>query len=146
MDFITAEQFRCQTEEVKNIFLKWWKPSIGDLFEDSVSFDIVSLCYGNRIYPFRKSFVFKKLDCIPLFTEGQLRRFIENKCNCLLDVKVENLHDNCNEYTVTGWEIKELEWGKEFGRILFEYHMATEDLLQLYWEIACSVAKDSLNN
>lgn len=56
MEFITAEQFLKQDKKVQEVFIDWWKPSMGDLY---------AWCYSG--------------DRIPLLTEGQLRKFIESK-------------------------------------------------------------------
>lgn len=145
MEFITVEQFKEQSKEVQKVFLDWWKPRIGDIFifntdeYDNSDSNIGVLGSIKQINITRRSNGEYR---IPLFTEGQLRRFIEDKESCLLDIKVENLHDNYNDYTVIGWEINRFEYGIEFGRILFEDCIKAKDLLQLYWKVACSVAKE----
>ncbi len=147
MEFITVEQFKEQPEEVQEVFLDWWKPSIGDLYHAKppkcdngfVTFYYLEKeNYGDFI---------KALDFItPLFTEGQLRKIVEDKGNCLLDIKVENLCDEYNEYTVIGWEINKFDYRREFGRILFEDCIGAKDLLELYWKMACSIAKEHISN
>ena len=145
MEFITVEQFKEQSKEVQKVFLDWWKPRIGDIFifntdeYDNSDSNIGVLGSIKQINITRRSNGEYR---IPLFTEGQLRRFIDDKESCLLDIKVENLHDNYNDYTVIGWEINRFEYGIEFGRILFEDCIKAKDLLQLYWKVACSVAKE----
>ena len=32
MEYISAEEFLKQPEEVQAVFLNWWEPSVGDLF------------------------------------------------------------------------------------------------------------------
>lgn len=145
MEFITVEQFKEQPKEVQKVFLDWWEPRVGDLFTwiDQDKHDMSELgccCSELQAEITDKN---KSLDNrIPLFTEGQLRKFIEDKEHCLLDIRVEDLNDDYNYYTVIGWEVKELEYGREFGEILFEDCIEAEDLLQLYWKVACSVAKE----
>lgn len=144
MEFITVEQFKEQPKEAQKVFLDWWKPSNGDIYLDIYKNNNVIECCHHIKFMNNEDVEHMKADndAIPLFTEGQLRKFIEDKDGCLLDIKVENLHDNYNDYTVIGWEIKELEHGKEFGRVLFEDCIKAEGLLQLYWKVACSVAKE----
>lgn len=142
MEFITVEQFKEQPKEVQKVFLDWWKPEIGDLATGRYA-NIVAISSQRDIDAVK---IYKgEPYAIPLFTEGQLRKFIEDKGGCLLDIKVENLHDNYNDYTVIGWEIKELDHGKEFGRVLFEDCIRAACLLQVYWKIACAGAKEGLN-
>ena len=79
MEFISAEDFLKQDEKVQVVFLNWWKPSSGDLFQYRKLFNVVDYCSGTTIQPFYNSYAVFKKDCIPLFTEGQLRKFIEDK-------------------------------------------------------------------
>ena len=79
MEFILAEDFLKQDEKVQVVFLNWWKPSSGDLFQYRKLFNVVDYCSGTTIQPFYNSYAVFKKDCIPLFTEGQLRKFIEDK-------------------------------------------------------------------
>ena len=145
MEFITVEQFKEQTEEVQKVFLDWWKCEPFNIYawcwnlKDN-KWSIESCCNQIQADTINKGKTIGNI--IPLFTEGQLRKFIEDKESCLLDIKVENLHDNYNDYTVIGWEINRFEYGIEFGRILFEDCIKAKDLLQLYWKVACSVAKE----
>lgn len=140
MEFITVEQFQEQPVEVQKVFLDWWKVNRTDA-------DLVLLKTGRDKFKLQ---IINNIDMVcvendeitPLFTEGQLRKFIEDKEGCLLDIKVENLHYNYNDYTVIGWEIKELDHGKEFGRVLFEDCIRAEGLLQVYWKVACAGAKE----
>ena len=149
MEFITIKQFQEQSPKVQNVFLDWWECDYGDLYyynEDPLEYKDAEIINNNLECDLNGDFkYFKSIGPIPLFTEGQLRKFIEDKKECLLDIKVENLRDDYNIYAVIGWEIKAMEWGKEFGRILFEDYIEAEDLLQLYWKVACSVAKEEVD-
>lgn len=146
MEFITVEQFKEQPIEVQKVFIDWWKPSIGDLYCDEflINFE------GDKIQKLEVITNATDINYIKdaseflcvLLTEGQLRRFIEDKTECLLDIKVEDLKDDFNIYTVIAWEIKEFDYGREFGRALFEDRIKAKGLLQLYWKIACSVARE----
>lgn len=145
MEFITVERFKEQPIEVQKVLLDWWKCEPFDIYawcwnlKDN-KWSNESCCNQIQADTINKS---KEIDyIIPLFIEGQLRKFIEDKEHCLLDIRVEDLNDDYNYYTIIGWEIKELEYGREFGEILFEDCIGAEDLLQLYWKIACSIAKE----
>ena len=148
MEFITVEQFKEQPLEVQKVFLDWWKCDYGDLYyynENPLKYkdfkiidnDLECEVYGDFDY-------FKKTGVIPIFTEGQLRKFIEDKAECILDITVEDLIGNYRVYTVIGWRIKESENGAEFEEILIEEYAIENDLLQLYWRIACMVAKEGI--
>lgn len=146
MDFIKVEQFQEQPAKIQKMFLDWWKPSEGDVYcnlynNQQANFLIINKCQLEIFNTFKDDI---KLYGIPLLSEGQLRNFIEENEHCLMDIKVENLNDNYQFYTVIGWEIKELEYGKEFGEILFEDYIEAEDLLQLYWRVACNLVKEHL--
>lgn len=154
MEFITVEQFKEQPKEVQEVFLDWYNFDKYDLFylkwegaekKWGATEEIVSGATLNRHLKHLKRANSNIINTIPLFTEGQLRRFIEDKESCLLDIKVEDLHDNYNDYTVIGWEINRFEYGIEFGRILFEDCIKAKDLLQLYWKLACMIAKEAVD-
>lgn len=139
MEFITVEQFQEQPGEVQKIFLDWWKCDYGDLYYYNenplikykdfkiIDNDLEYEVYGDFDY-------FKKTGVIPIFTEGQLRKFIEDKTGCKLDATFF-LWDG---YTV---EIskKYEEEGYCISQKAFE-HLG-EDLLQAYWKVACEIAE-----
>ncbi|MDC4242634.1 hypothetical protein NE398_21160 [Clostridium tertium] len=128
--------------EIQKVFLDWWKPEIGDLATGRYA-NIVAISSQRDIDAVK---IYKgEPYAIPLFTEGQLRKFIEDKTNGLLDVECNDLNDDYYFYTIRIFEIKELEYGKEFGEILIEEYIECEDLLQAYWKVACMVAKEGLN-
>lgn len=135
MEFITVEQFQKQPKEVQKVFLDWWQPQEFDIYaykEDLkprrvTEMDIEDV-YNNEVYNVKSGFA------IPLFTEGQLREFIEDKTGCKLDATFF-LWDG---YTV---EIskKYEEEGYCISQKAFE-HLG-EDLLQAYWKVACEIAE-----
>ena len=72
-------------------------------------------------------------DIIPLFTEGQLRRFIEESTYTKIIVNKSDdkqyiialILDNDEVYNMVDTE--------------------TDDLLQAYWKVACMIAKEELD-
>lgn len=124
MEFITVEQFKDQPEEVQKVFLDWWKPSVGDIFGSDI-------LIGRGVITSDR---FDKEGYIPLFTEGQLRRFIEDKTNTDTILGISD----CKEYVIA--LIK-----NDDG--LYEMIDTKEtNLLQAYWKVACMVAKEEVNN
>ena len=121
MEFITVEQFKEQSKEVQKVFLDWWNNIISeyDLVQDE-----------NRVMLYKD---YLERGCIendsyPLFTEGQLRKFIEDKQN----IKVQSMFD-----------IFSLEYAlliNSKGTMLAR--TGTDDLLEAYWKVACMVAKE----
>ncbi|WP_099346054.1 hypothetical protein [Clostridium tertium] len=135
MEFITVEQFKEQPVEVQKMFLDWWKPRIGDIFifntdeYDNSDSNIGVLGSIKQINITRRS---KGKYRIPLFTEGQLRKFIEDKTGGKVDASFGG-----KTYTVYSNE--------DFGLIFKMYEDIDSDLLQAYWKVACMIAKESLN-
>lgn len=72
-----------------------------------------------------------KFDVIPLFTEGQLRKFIEDKTNCHIEIIV-----GISGYVFV---LRSKETLKEEKRI----SVLKRDLLQAYWKVAIQIAKES---
>lgn len=76
MDFISAEEFLKQPKEVQKALLEWYKPQIGDLAIDNC-FEIGVVKSEKDIKALNK---YKGCEnIIPLFTESQLRKFIQDK-------------------------------------------------------------------
>lgn len=132
MEFISVEQFKEQPKEVQEVFLDWWKPQSADLFKYKLLFNVVDCLCGEAISPFNENYVVFKKDCIPLFTEGQLRKFIEGKTGNKVDC---NFY--CGRY--------DINICKDNGVIIKTYEDIDEDLLQAYWKVACMIAKEGLN-
>lgn len=136
MEFITVEQFKEQPKEVQEVFLDWWKPRIGDIFifntdeYDNSDSNIGVLGSIKQINITRRS---KGKYRIPLFTEGQLRKFIEDKTGCRIETVI-GIMGYCFVF-----RLKDSRWEKD------RLSIVTDDLLQAYWKVACMVAKEGLN-
>ena len=131
MEFISSEDFLKQDEKVQVVFLNWWEPSSGDLFQYRKLFNVVDYCSGTTIQPFYNSYAVFKKDCIPLFTEGQLRKFIEDK-TAMGTVNVDYFEGYRIKINIS---INQSKYYKDLGN----------DLLQAYWNVAVEIAKESLN-
>ena len=134
MEFITVEQFQEQPKEVQKVFLDWWECDYGDLYYYNknplkykdfqiINNDLECEVYGDFEY-------FKKTGVIPIFTENQLRRFIEDK----LDMKIQcEIHPLTLDYII----LVENNLGNKVWM-----HTTKEDLLQAYWKVACMIARE----
>lgn len=139
MKFISAEEFLKQDKKVQETFINWWEPSIGDLylntpgnredFEQIVeviySQELANDAYNNKNCNMKES----RGDYFPLLTEGQLRKFIEDK------TKYKIVYN----YNYEGNIIVGLKDIKSYGFIK-EYKTDEADLLQAYWQVAVEIA------
>ncbi|MDU8967453.1 MAG: hypothetical protein E7H39_16575 [Clostridium sp.] len=151
MEFITVEQFKEQPVGVQKVFLDWWNESRYDLVclewdatKELVNEMGINLEIGikNKISTYEEIIIYlNNLEClgienkelIPLFTEGQLRRFIEDKTN----TKIETSLTVYKQYAL--WLVKAK--GEDYET----FDTKEEELLQAYWKVACSVAKEEFN-
>lgn len=136
MEFITVEQFKEQSIEVQKVFLDWWNPSIGDIYcnERLVNFDgdkIQGLEVITNYTDINQVKRDSRLLCV-LLTEGQLRRFIENKTGLKVD---------CCFY-VDKYDVNICE---DFGLYIKKYEDIDNDLLEAYWKVACMIAKEEVD-
>ena len=144
MEFITVEQFKEQPKEVQKVFLDWWKPRVGDIFifntdeYDNSDSNIGVLGSIKQINITRRS---KGKYRIPLFTEGQLRKFIEDKIGGRLDVECSDILDNYQVYDITVFGVN----GLGFEGISFERYVNADDLLEAYWKVACMIAEEEVD-
>ncbi|WP_195954773.1 hypothetical protein [Clostridium tertium] len=136
MEFITVEQFKEQPVEVQKVFLDWWKCEPFNIYawcwnlKDN-KWSIESCCNQIQADTINKGKTIG--DIIPLFTEGQLRKFIEDKTNG----KVESYYA-WDYYTIA---IRNTGCGGDDPQCDTE----ETNLLQAYWKLACMVAKEGLN-
>ena len=134
MEYIEANEFLNQNKEVQKVFLDWWTPSEGDLFMDVFDSGVIRIVsyYDeklNYIIPFSREFKSYISDCIPLFTEGQLREFIEEELGSVLDI---------NHYESDGYSMYAIKGNK----LIKKWEMLGCDLLQAYWKVAVKIAKE----
>ena len=133
MEYISAEEFLKQPKEVQEVFKDWWKPQSSDLFQYKHLFNVVDCLCGEAISPFNEDYVVFKKECIPLLTEGQLRKFIEDKTKYKLEISY---------YEINGYDISLTDGKTNY----FNYLDLGRDLLQAYWKVACEIAKEELRN
>ncbi len=134
MEFITVEQFREQPVEIQKVFLDWWKCDYGDLYYynenplkykdfEIINNDLECEVYGDFDY-------FKKTGVIPIFTEGQLRKFIEDKTDGIDIIQFKG-----NKITIYIYDNSKPLCFKEYKNL-------SDNLLQAYWKVACEIAKE----
>lgn len=86
MKFITDKQFLEQPKEIQDVFMKWWKPQIGDLYMWEYydnNFKQIRFVRPNSTNMLNGTWA--RDMGIPLLTMGQLIDFIEERTNCKLD-------------------------------------------------------------
>lgn len=134
MEYISLKEFIKQPKKVQKIFIEWWKPAIGDLFVwnylDGKENDLHKLqcCTSELVINLTKSNKgAEEGERIPLLTEGQLIKFIEDKTKKKITII---------EFDYDHWNIV-----SKFG---FTYITDKADLLQAYWKLACEIAKESI--
>lgn len=127
MEFITVEQFQEQPVEAQKVFLDWWKPNIGDLATGRYE-KIVAISSQRDIDAVRK---YKgERYAMPLFTEGQLREFIEDKT-----LGIDVIQFKGNKITISIYDNSK-------PLCFREYKNLSDNLLQAYWKVACEIAKE----
>lgn len=155
MEYISAEEFLKQPKEVQKVFLDWWKENVKqyDLFYrkfnderqkyiviKSEGYELETLTLRNKkISGGRDSWteawdIQFICDIVPLLTEGQLRKFVEDKTSSIIEIKFDLMIDEYYFYLNSIEENVE-----DFGRI--EEDLGT-DLLQAYWKVALQIAKE----
>lgn len=147
MNYISAEQFQEQPKKVQEVLLKWWKPSIGDLFtwiknNDEHENDLrkIECCNSENIV--ERTNNFKGIsygDRIPLLTEGQLREFIGDKTKGIASI---GGLDDCH-YGMLVMVKDSIETCKDGDGL--PYFSKGKDILQLYWQVACKIAEEIAN-
>ncbi|MDB2122253.1 hypothetical protein [Clostridium paraputrificum] len=129
MEFITVEQFQEQPKEVQEVFLDWWKANLSES-------DLIGYIGKNEAYEYSFPSLVRNtamkcfeigIEIIPLFTEGQLRKIIEDKKGKIVEI---NLF--CGGYSVVTAYRK------------CEIYDLGKDLLQAYWKAACEIASEEI--
>src|SRR5471030_1410200 len=134
MEFIKAEEFSGQPVEVQKVFLDWWKCDNGDLYVDKREYKLdknycdINCVNINLEGDIEGDWEYFKTISTPIFSEGQLRQFIEDKTGCKLSICLDKLKEYffklLNYFTFDGELLNSNE--KEYK------HLGT-NLLQAYW-------------
>lgn len=136
MEFISAKEFSNQPKEVQEVLMEWWKPQQYDLYLcDNKTLEITLRSDDDLILPIRSNSVWdEKARCIPLFTEGQLRKFIENKTRKILFIDFEKIDGKLN-YSI--YLFQDNDRYENYDNLGY-------DLIQAYWQVACEIAKGEI--
>jgi hypothetical protein len=127
MEFISAEEFLKQDIDTQIAFMEWWIPKVGDLFyTNEYGMEVFLDKSENGILGTKEFYTSEKV--IPLLTEGQLRKFIEDKTESRI---VEIIY-----YEGTGYDV-----ALEYRQI---YENLGTHLLQAYWKVALEIAKEKV--
>lgn len=136
MEFISAEEFLKQDKEVQKIFIDWWEPSEFDVYSIKEDLSSHRVCKSDiEDYKNDELYNIKSGYCIPLLTEGQLRKFIEDKTNSILDF----------DYVTDHYEIFLLSKNECIAKDKLFDNLG-DDLLQAYWKVAVQIAKEEVLN
>ena len=143
MEFISVEEFLKQPKEVQHVFMEWWKPQPFDLYIfDKRSLGLVKKSDKDYILPYKSNNIWEeKKHCIPLLTEGQLRKFIEDKTNGKVMVE----YTVCENIVLKLATKSKVTGGLEFKRN-YSFPKSKFNLLQAYWEVALKEAEESAEN
>jgi hypothetical protein len=151
MNYITVEQFLEQSEKVQKVLRDWAGNNLQEydlvkpLDEDNIYIineirdtekDDVNV---GRVFYLGNSPCFDTVyELIPLLSETQLRRFIEDKMHHKVSL---DYYENRNkkEYRIDFWDFKKEESIKTYDNL-------SDDLLQAYWQVACKIAKGAKND
>jgi len=136
MEFISAMEFLKQREEVQVVFLDWFNENLS--YYDLVQSGIEKMLYRDYLRRIEIN-----SDSYPLFTEGQLRKFIEDKKG-LLDIEVQgNGKMFLYQYSINCF--KSSDEGLFCGDST-HFEIESDNPLQAYWKVACEIAKESVEN
>ncbi|MEO2601314.1 hypothetical protein [Clostridium butyricum] len=122
MEFISVEEFLKQPHKVQKVLQEWFI----EKFETSNEFDLFNyngedLCYKNIL---DRNCNFDIEDCIPLLTEGQLRKFIEDNTEGKVEFYPDVYHGE-RYYTIM---IRDSGCGGDDP----EFEVDADDVLQAY--------------
>ncbi|MDU3581140.1 MAG: hypothetical protein E7F68_06335 [Clostridium butyricum] len=131
MEFISVEEFLKQPHKVQKVLQEWFI----EKFETSNEFDLFNyngedLCYKNIL---DRNCNFDVEDCIPLLTEGQLRKFIEDNTEGKVEFYPDVYHGE-RYYTIM---IRDSGCGGDDP----EFEVDADDVLQAYWKVAIQIAE-----
>jgi len=134
MEYISAEEFLKQPIEVQKILIDWWKPEIFDLVyirNYKNSDNVIIGIENDKIEIAENISLYNKERLIPLFTEGQLRKFIIDKKCIKLDIDFTEE----DGYWITCYTNEE-------GYITYEE--LGFDIFKAYWLVVCGIVEEEL--
>ena len=143
MEYISAEEFLKQSKEVQKVLIDWYKPSEFDLYcfrnkkEDNFKVHrVTEVDIEDNPYFLENQLWFSKEKIIPLFTEEQLRKFIEDKTNSIIDIQHEVEEGYCFYLFRKSTDILIQKYEENLGH----------NLLKAYWKVACILIDEEITN
>ena len=152
MEFISTEEFLKQSIEVQKVFIDWWKPSIGDLFvwnddENYNDMHEVNCCSSkNMVDMTTKNKGVKTERRIPLLTEGQLRKFIEDSTG--FKVRLEPYQNDAGIKGVQINLVRGICLSCGISRPYYEeqihkcFDALDINVIKAYWQVAIKIAEE----
>lgn len=142
MEYIKPEEFLKQPKKVKEVFIKYWEPEFGDLFLDQYErdayIDVVGCVPINKKhFESYQGKICHKENCIPLPTEGWLRKFIEDKTG-------KKIWVSYNPHYCEG-NVIIIDLGNDFEELKVKhdcYSIVCDNLLQAYFQVACKITEE----
>ncbi|WP_202630043.1 hypothetical protein [Clostridium botulinum] len=149
MNYINAEEFLKQSKKVQKVFIDWWKPEFGDLFlEDYWNVDSIINVVGcvpinkKHFEDYSGNIHYKTDLVIPLLTEGQLRKFIEDKTAY---TRTPEFEEYDSPFVNDTYYIHLFD-SKRIHKVIRTYEIETSNLLKALWKAACQIAQEEINN
>ena len=150
MKSISAEEFLQQPKEIQKVFLDWWQPEEFDIYvnKELEKHRVTQTDLEDDVCNY-----YLKTEYIPLFTEGQLREFIEDKtselakaqCKMKIEYKTKDeIEENKRGLNLIPLQSQEGYFiqitSTEFRGGIMKFHDLGTDLLKAYWQVACKIA------
>ena len=150
MKYIKAEEFLQQPKEIQKVFLDWWQPEEFDIYvnKELEKHRVTQVDLEDDVCNY-----YLKTEYIPLFTEGQLREFIEDKtselakaqCRMKIEYKTKDeIEENKRGLNLIPLQSQEGYFiqitSTEFRGGIMKFHDLGTDLLKAYWQVACKIA------
>ena len=136
MKFILVEKFKEQPLSVQRELLDWWKIDCGNLYISKDMYDsgdpfATVMCVNELLEgDIEGAWGEFKERAYPLFTEDNLRNYIQEKVDCLLSV----------ESNPNGFSIKGFRYSGDGGTLILDCNINRVDLLEAYWLIVWELA------
>ena len=137
MQYISAEEFLKQPQEARRVLKEWWKENMQlyDLYKTTRKYSEVFCIQNKQHLDNTKDFIDA---IIPLLTEGQLRKFIEDKTEGTIDLYYTHMEDK-HYKTINKAKYLELS---DLREIIFRMRFESdEDIFKAYWKCALKIAR-----
>lgn len=140
MEFIKAEEFLKQSEKVQKALLNWWKPQMYDMFFRDFGDNPKAYMHGIyngviRDYETLNNAT-KDKTFLPILTEGQLRKFIEEKTNFPVKLQPRWLNRKIQYQVITFKNHEKYYLEEDIRSNIYD------DPLQAYWQVVIKIAEE----